>query len=673
MEILAHGGANWTPNAVDTQHKTGQTAVAVGRTVLIYKADGEFESELRATGHGRVQSVNFCKSPALTHLLAVATQNHIRIFDTISRRHFRSNVETTLHAYCKKNARAAAFNLFTVRFVPGLPYLVHVFLVDGHVFLLRVAKHDMHVVSHYKLPVMSLTSVCECTNLTGRTFVSGIKDASGILLTVRTDGRKPMTSSAIHTGTQITHISATANPHQNGTRVRLACVNARMRTAQIFESLDAASTWTVPQAAEQPAPSERTSKLHASCAWVGGDILVTSHARGGLTVWRVGAGGRTKLLTERPSAHGRQVWAMAGGRAITTVSGDRTVASWAVTGLHEDACRLQMCWRSTRTSGSVPVVRAVAGALVWGVGRGAFGGVRVAGGVAAAATWRLGEAEVSGSVLGRRGRDGVLLAGCGAFCRPDGRVGVLAAGERLATRETGRVRADARWFQSAGSLVCVSACGALSELAVTGGQACLREGGRVAGGGAGILAVGVVRVRGCSAYVVSGRDGGLEACGPGWNARLVLRAEGEWLPAVCSLAVAVEVRCTRMAFATVCGGVWTCVLEGADWAVGMGDCVLQVRLVCRRASRVVRLMEWAPGAQDGRLVSVGAGECVEVWESRGGGTGAGARLGVRAVLKEHFGGVVDVQWLSDDVLVTAGDDGTVRKWCVSRLPVVCAR
>lgn len=122
MQILAHQGPNWRRHALDVHPATKQTAIGVGRTIIIYNSEGVFDTELRATGRGAVSSVHFCRALGLTHLLLAATsERSIRIFDT----HARRIVRTIAHEFGKPLTKG--YRIVCARFVPDAPHLVLLF------------------------------------------------------------------------------------------------------------------------------------------------------------------------------------------------------------------------------------------------------------------------------------------------------------------------------------------------------------------------------------------------------------------------------------------------------------------------------------------------------------------------------------------------------------------
>lgn len=360
MQVLAHHGPNWTSEALDVSEDGDVVAVAVGRTVMLYSSYGACNAELRATGYGGIVSVSSCQSRGLTHLLAVLTNECVlRVFDVASRRMVR-NVCDGRNSLTDRPKEGP----FAVRFFPNAPHIIFLLFVTGRWHLLQINTPQTSVLSKGDLPLHTVSSL---TSDNSQLYVSGeCKNESAVLvisLSSKCDERS--TAVFVHTR-KITSPFLADDISVRADGSHLAMMSTMLTTPFIDKLLDD-GVGLHNHTAGAPELRGGTRKGIRTCvAWTDREYLVSSDARGSLTLWHVdNKDSAVRKVACRPRAHVRQVVCIrivrtrgSNGRVkpfpfILSASADRTVAMWRLSGMNEDATSFKLMWRSMRTTGVV--------------------------------------------------------------------------------------------------------------------------------------------------------------------------------------------------------------------------------------------------------------------------------------------------------------------------------
>lgn len=360
MQVLAHHGPNWTSEAVDTSTDGDVIAVAVGRTVMLYSIRGACNAELRATGYGGVVSVSFCQSWGLTHLLAVLTNESVlRVFDVAARRIVR-NVCDGRNSLTDRPKGGP----FAVRFFPGAPHTIFLLLSTGYWHLLQINTPKASLVAKGSLPVHTVSSL---TSDSSRLYVSGADGNSSVLVEISLSLNRNGVSTTVVVRTQkitpfVTAGDISVRPNGN----HLAVMSTRLTTPFIFKHRDGDGGLRDAVTEAVGLRDIARKGIRACVAWINNEYLVSSDARGSLTLWHAGSQGCiAREVACRPRAHMRQVVCIRTVRAysrggspklfpfILSASADRTVAMWAFPGVSEGSASFKLVWRSMCTTGAI--------------------------------------------------------------------------------------------------------------------------------------------------------------------------------------------------------------------------------------------------------------------------------------------------------------------------------
>lgn len=723
MQLIAHGGPTWSPNGVDTQPSTGQTAVAVGRTVVIYAADGTFEAELRATGQGRVNSVSFCRDPALTHLLVVSTsERFIRIFDVTTRRIFRS----VWDASSSKSGVNAP--LFATRFVPRAPFLLFVVFHSGDWRVLRIDSSLPTVACKGRLSVDAVQSVADLVSLPNMLFITTVHQSRGVVHAFRINGDGSFEVRPVYDGKVCQNLAIIHSNDQKSKLLHIALVSSQCSTPQFYTSTDGYDWQLRGEDIDQQAGTGETGNrngkgaptIRISCNWLDSGDLITSDARGTLIAWRVSEESQLQELCRREGAHMRQVFAVSsvGGRSCITISMDRTVAAWQLDGLDRDQPALLLRWRTLRSNGPVNML-AVSPVPQ---GRGKEGDYILSYNTCSGALVSLlveeddrrkshcvvlGEVGVFGSVLGKRGRhkishiapipqmqggilgrednaDRVEAGQIGIYKGSDGQVGVLCISDDGVVRKVckraksgkpaySKKIPEGKTWTCNEHIISIDAQGHVKTIEI--------ENGDTDGEGRG----GAVKMNEREIAVVKDlkRDVPITAvCAmyPANNEAEYLVGDANGVVRVCGLSA-----CRTIELSGGISKILCVAFDAASSTVALADGNGQLltfdmktagdstRCACKVTKlnklRAVWKMKWSPSQrgvhsdEGGKyLVTISKNGDVLIWEW------GDDVLRERAQIKEHVGMVNEAVWTCSDGLLTAGDDGTVRRWSISKLP-----
>lgn len=365
MHVLAFRGPNWTSEATDVSENGETIAIATGRTVMLYERNGTCTAEIRATGRGRVSSLAFCKAKALTHLLAVLTTDAvIRLFDVYSRRIVR-NVSDGRPA-TMDNFQGTPF---AVRFVPNAPHIIFLLSTTGNWITFRIDTVQATIVSKGCLSIEKVTSV---TTDAQRVFVSCKAAESSVVFSLSppTSCRKPPSKdffsvNPILCKTRTDDISIS----KDGTRFAIMSSGLpapiiRPLSNEIQDEIGVDKNGDI----EGQASGQAQEKvgIRACVAWVSASHVVSSNARGSLTLWYVDNNElMPRQIANRLQAHIRQVLcirvvqhtemdAYANERPhFVTTSADNTIALWMLQGDRKGDISFKLVWRTARVQGPI--------------------------------------------------------------------------------------------------------------------------------------------------------------------------------------------------------------------------------------------------------------------------------------------------------------------------------
>lgn len=353
MQVIAHNGPNWHPQALATHPLIPLIAVGVRTTVLLYQPDGTLTAELRVTGRGHVTALSFCTCNALTHLLAVGTSDgFVRVFDWETRRIFRKICEPV-------GGKGAT--VFDVRFLARFGNVLMVLRLGGSVEWFRYEGGVAISVGKVKLDVRRVLCAEHILTETEILLVGGVtKGKRGIVLAV--DLRKMVVMNEVWSGKDyLFEITVRKEQGERGRQFLMALNQGIRGNVGIMQSIDGVR-WTCiasseANTAEVEESTKDESQYHCSVVWCGQDTLVSSEGDGGIVVWQVEDSRKLVEKVREQSAHVRQVFAMRelmGGDAqsFASISMDRTIAVWVLTSL-EGKWKVHLKFRSLRTSGPV--------------------------------------------------------------------------------------------------------------------------------------------------------------------------------------------------------------------------------------------------------------------------------------------------------------------------------
>lgn len=361
MQVLAHHGPNWTSESVDASADGDVIAVAVGRTVMLYAVHGTCSAELRATSHGGVVSVSFCQSQALTHLLAVLTNESVlRIFDIASRRIVRSLCDGRIGKADRLNGTP-----FAVRFFPNAPHLAFVLSVTGDWHLLRVNASKTPLLRKGFLPLRTVSSL---TSHESRLFVAGDEENASVVCILSLKVERCGNSSYVSVQTQKIHSAVRINDISIRTDGNSFAAMGTKLASPIIRNLfdDDGGNENIGRNSSDPRHKAHKNVIRACVTWVDDNFLISSDARGSLTLWHVDDDEQlARKVACQPRAHVRQVVCIRPVRTcrcdsnpkrlpyVLTASADRTVAVWGLSGMDEDMVAFKLSWRSIQTTGCV--------------------------------------------------------------------------------------------------------------------------------------------------------------------------------------------------------------------------------------------------------------------------------------------------------------------------------
>lgn len=708
MEILAHTGANYYfPDALSVNLETGQLAVAVNRTVVLYSDLGVFQTELRTAGRGRVTAVAFCPGAALSHVLAVASvERIIRFIDHVARR--------ILHDISSPFPKEES--VVIMRFLPSSPRFIVVISSKGSWAVLDTAKESS---SHKPLQhgCLDLNAVHSAiiADVAGKPvlFVVGSQSSAGVLSAISLDSAE--TYDIIH-GPPIYDIDVRPVPEG---KVLLAVIGPLQVVPIILiigknglENNDALATLNYQL-------QDTGKKQHRfSVAWMRDEkdfLLFSSDVDGEIHAWVWDANSMRHLL--RRKAHYAEVFSMLSGinSSIVTTSRDRLICVWRIDGRELDSPELVRVWRSI---GIVPPIKAIA-TTRWtrkephgsdeqsseaanAVENSNGSRSQNDSGIDTAERWSISYVTSSGFVTAVYDTDrGLGIASRYSF--HSGRAGNSKPHTALLSgfhRQSGRMSTVMALSIGRISLVgCYGSC-------VDASDTCKVQR---------IWAMGNHRVfalaegfKACEWRIVPTVSGGLKlervylneslhtatgldvtaACpfgslilvgGKGQELKLWDHSKGSFnIDGVLRDSVVTELAATFNGdlVAVVTGGSMLHVVKLTEaspgtWSlsnVGWASLVRKVtRMVWAESSReAVALLACVDNKGDATVWECGDGvlQAEKLMDLREGQDG----VRLRAALKESPGTVTDVAWCGDHVLLSAGADGTLRRWDVDRLP-----
>lgn len=344
MQVLAHTGPSWHSSALATHPHQPLLALAVRTTVLLYTPSGSLEAELRSTGRGCVTSVHFCSAPALTHLLVVGTTNgFVRVFDWESRRVFRTVCEPPSG---EVNA------VFAARFVPQFPNVLVVVWQGGNVKWFRIEKGGRKI-GEFRLPFTHVLGVEVVGGKWDVMLVSGDDDYGGTV--VKLDMTKIGRMAIVTRGECIYGMSATAIRSGANERILLAAKGSCAGPPLLFESPDA-EKWSL-VASQTTQQTDDRKKFNCAVAWCGSDRVITSDPGGLLVTWRLEESLNFTRTDSLQTAHMRQVFAIKRVHgldclAFASISMDRTMSVWKMA-VFDGVEKWHLNYSSPRVTGPV--------------------------------------------------------------------------------------------------------------------------------------------------------------------------------------------------------------------------------------------------------------------------------------------------------------------------------
>lgn len=370
MQVVAHSGPNWNPGALAVQPSTGDIAVGVRSTVLLYDFAGRFTGEIRAVGRGRVTALAFCRAPALTHLLAVGTSDgFVRVFDAQTRILFRKVREPT-------QGKRREGSVFAIRFVQRFPNVLVVASEPNRICCWRYEDaNKVKCVVQKELELQSLSCV-ECVPGFSRLVLVGgaSKDdpSAGTVVVVDISGRE--SPHVLHKGCVVYDLVVRREEGRDGVcEILLLMVSAAIRRPFMYTSING-KIWTaitsgnMDDAASDTAHSDvldrngsagiknTRSEYRCSGTWCGPSELLTSDSRGTIVHWHMGDSRCLTERGERQSAHTRQVFSMkplGEKNEFVSISMDRTIAAWVLLDRGSVEPKIMLKWRTLRTTGQV--------------------------------------------------------------------------------------------------------------------------------------------------------------------------------------------------------------------------------------------------------------------------------------------------------------------------------
>lgn len=720
MQILAHAGANWNPNALDVHPHTGQTAIGVGRTVLLYTVDGRFSGELRTTGRGLVLSVSYGRDKGVSHLLVVATsERNVRLFDVEARRIARSVNES---AFKEING-----SVIYAGFLRGAPYLVLIVFDTGAYIVMDLQGPSSLVVERCSLPLHRVRTVVDMAVPLRTVFIAGIHGLSGAVYSLSFDdysAKRCFEKRTMYSGIAFHDMAAEPLASKDSQETfRVAFIFEGRIEPVIFRALDAMAPWTphIEKALADVKKLSPTSKqtpkdLHVCCSWLNSRDIVTSDARGTLTMWRVSSNDRATLLCRRSAAHIRQIFAIkphAQGRQCVTISMDRTTATWRLTGCSRDSPELLLCWRTLRSNGPIRALSSVTYDDKTVIAYTSAAGAIIEFALNQGFTQVIGETVPVGNVLGKRSRVtiDILHSLRSSISKPqtalyhlcDGTAGVIVQRDDELqcipckwTRKANSKKRRRDWSGNGngacgsiwpvhGALASQDRDGALIVWSPSGDYA--KESGDHCKLEPSLLTLHNARVSVvCSldvGYIFGNENGNIYSC---INGRCVPITSCHTLS--CVTSVAVDDVTLAIAIAD-CNGLLLSAKLSEHIKLATDKLpnfeMLSPSLIKLSIDRAVVKMAWSSGSAaeehcqtpidnpniskfpDKRLVTIHKNNEVIVWQLRG------SELFEQSHIKEHSGSVNDIAWVDSQHILTGGSDGTLRLWDILRLPTVNAK
>lgn len=370
MQVVAHNGPNWNAGALAVQPSTGDIAVGVRSTVLLYDCSGRFTGEIRAVGRGRVSALSFCHAPALTHLLAVGTSDgFIRVFDAQTRRVFRK-VREPMQGKRREGC------VFAIRFVQRFPNVLLVVTEPNRIRCWRYENaNNVQCVVEKELELQSISCV-ECVPGFSRLVLVGgtSKNDTGVGVVMLVDLSGKQSPHVFHKACVVYDLVVRREEGRDGvSEILLLMVSAAIRRPFMYKSIDG-KMWTAiisedaDDVASDTAPSAMVDRngstemkntraeYRCSGTWCGPSELLTSDSRGTIVHWHMGDSCRLTERGERQSAHMRQVFSMkslGGQNEFVSISMDRTIAAWVLVDIESVEPTILLKWRTLRTTGPV--------------------------------------------------------------------------------------------------------------------------------------------------------------------------------------------------------------------------------------------------------------------------------------------------------------------------------
>lgn len=746
MQVLAHTGPNWNPGALDVSQQHRLIAIGSRNTVLLYNYEGQFAAELRAVGRGRVTALRFCRSPTLTHLLIVGTSNgFVRIFDVLARRIFRK--------VCEPAIASCHGSVFALRFVQRFPNVVLVASSPNKLACWRYENAgELRNLVDERLEFRDMLSVNNVPGYPSLIMVAGVcpHDANvGIVSVV--DLASNGTTQVIHRGELIYEVTMTViTPYAMDRQAKKnKCVAAALssplqRYPLIYRTTDGLH-WNMCRSRQrQPDPEVdstsgernatrnggRLAVYRCSATWQQQNVLLSSDQRGTILLWKVLNDGRVVRSASRQSAHMRQVFAMVplcSGNSFVSISMDRTLAAWVVTGLETPFPKIVLKWRSLRTSG--PVKTLAVSRLVGNIPKDSNASVKDPEDEHTVLSFccddnvvtcldlcsktssysMIGEALPLGSMTGKRKRESINhLAPCvltpngvltekgqesnlAVFADTQGRLGILKlldgqleflCSKRRKGNSTLRITA---LNCNARSIISVAKNGELnrwvlpnsSELRKEYKSSSLQSQTRLLISNRGeqlrsITASSAVQAQGGGKYFLIGYAGGLVALFSILG-KLLLQPICTGMSEVTSISYLEASRVVAIADTEGSVGIFTLdvALFDRDGPSCENSLDPTVDIYKVRSERIASI-QWSPdtcafsgnGKAFQHYLSIVSGRCgVSVWAHS-----VDVGLQLCAELKGHSGTVSSAAWTSERILLTTGADGTIREWNVEKQP-----
>lgn len=401
MQLIAHQGPNYGRHVTAVRKGDGAIAVGVGRTIVVYSKEGEFEGELRTVGRGQTTCVAFCDGTKKHEhlLLSSTTERNIRLIDLEARRIVQTFPENSMprtHRVAYVNM-VAQTNVVIVLLEPVYPNRQSLNAMAMCFNASTVKLVDRHIIHGLE----TITKVVQRNQITfvsgsgsGGGRVTGLVYALQLAPAEQDRGTLTITSQTLYKKEQVvldfsmgcrskTEIASQFNgdgKEENATGVLIAVLHGFDGIPNFYYTGNELDEWK-PMVMEKHVshnapPSHKNSRFIVCCEWISDNVVITSDAPGSLYMWHVDVKSNQaekSILYIRNHAHTRQVLnihTMIGHDMCLSTSMDKTMAMWRMMGMKQDIPCLALCWRTLRTTGAVTAVGGDEDGIVYGCEQG---------------------------------------------------------------------------------------------------------------------------------------------------------------------------------------------------------------------------------------------------------------------------------------------------------------